>query len=78
MTLILHVENVPIIASRPHWTAEAYIAAGSYSRDVSGRILLTPDCRTPGEIDTWADHLIGELEEIKARARRIQWNNRRQ
>ncbi len=74
-TLTLVTEKEPIIAGSTQWKMRAHIAAGSYTSDGQGRILLSPDCVTAGEVGVWADSLITELQEIKRRAARLQWDN---
>lgn len=75
-TLILHVDKVPIITASDQWMAHAYVSVGSHTVGPNGQLLLSPDCRTPTEIRTWADLLIRDLEAIKTKAAGIQWNNR--
>jgi hypothetical protein len=77
-TLKLIVDKVPIIDGSEHWTLRTHIAVGSHTRDEEGdRILLSPDCVTTTELNWWADMLIKELQTIKRKAARLQWNNRR-
>lgn len=58
------------------WIIRAHIAVGSNTPDANGRILLSPDCVTTTELNTWADMFIEELQEIKRAAARLQWDNR--
>jgi hypothetical protein len=57
-----------------HWFTRAHIRVATHSTDADGSILLTPDCRTTGEVVTWADTMIKELEGIKREATRVDWN----
>ena len=76
-TLVLRADKVPIIDGSEHWTLRTHIAVGSYTRDDRDRIFLSPDCATTTELNYWADMLIKELQAIKRKAKRLQWNNRR-
>lgn len=77
-TLRLLADRVPIIAGSEHWTLRTHIAVGSHERDEGqDRILLSPDCVTPAELNYWIDSMIKELQDIKRKAARLQWNNRR-
>jgi hypothetical protein len=76
-SLRLIVDKVPIIDGSEHWTLRTYIAVGSHTRDDDDGILLSPDCATTTELNWWADMLIKELQDIKRKANRLQWNNRR-
>jgi hypothetical protein len=58
------------------WIIRAYIAVGSHATDSRGRILLSPDCVTTTELNTWADMLIKDLQDIRKKAARLQWDNR--
>jgi len=71
--LELLVEKAPVVGNQ--WIAIAHIVVGFHSQDENGRILLSPECRTSVEVRTWADDLIEQLEGIKQRADRIQWDN---
>ena len=56
-----------------HWFTRAHIRVATHSTDADGSILLTPDCRTRGEVVAWADTMIKELESIKCEAPRVEW-----
>jgi hypothetical protein len=50
----------------------AYIALGSWSRnEKDGPILISPDCMSYREVESWADIRIAELEKVKQKARRL-------
>lgn len=57
------------------WEVTAFIGLDSHFTDANGRILLSTDCRTATEVHTWANALIKELEDIKRKAAKIQWDN---
>jgi hypothetical protein len=59
-------------------STRAHIAVASYSMDgARDTILLSADCRTPGEIISWADKMIKELESIKRKAIQMDWNKQK-
>lgn len=50
----------------------AYIALGSWSRkEEDGPILISPDCMSYREVESWADIRIAELKKVKQEARRL-------
>ena len=71
--VVLLVNKVPVVQGQ--WQAEARIGLARYAQDAQGRILLSPDCRTATEVHAWADVLIKELEDVKRRASKLQWDN---
>jgi hypothetical protein len=73
-TLVLLTEKENVTSSR--WITHAHIAVGSNTPRADGKILLSADCVTTIEINTWADMLIKELQGIKRKAADIQWHNR--
>ena len=50
-------------------TPNAWIELVRHSQDREGTILLSPQCKTPVEVETWADELIKELQAVKKKAR---------
>jgi hypothetical protein len=63
------IVNVSQLVTRAH------IVVGTRSRETQSEdILLSADCRTASEIDSYADQMIKELEAIKREARTMQWS----
>ncbi len=73
-TLVLLADKEQVTPNQ--WIIHAHIAVGDCTTREDGRVLLSPDCVTTTELNTWADMFIKELQEIKRQAARLQWDNR--
>jgi hypothetical protein len=69
--LQLRVQHISATGERGDpWFARAHIIVGNPARESqSNNILLTTDCRTAGEIASYVDQMIEELEQIKLDAK---------
>ena len=76
-TLKLWVEKGGVGKNPKIWDKTAYIVVGRHLTHAN-QILLSTDCDNPEEVANYADDLIKQLENLKKRAKKMRWNNRRQ
>ena len=68
--IVLLADKEPVVGDQ--WMVRAHIAVGWHTQD---RVLLSPDCVSPLEVDAWANDIIRQVQEVKRQARRIKWDN---
>ena len=82
MIFNLRVQKIDPLVFRPgdkpsgRWFARAHIVvASNWTENNDGTILLSAECRTARELEEYADLMISELEEVKRKAKEMNWSD---